>query len=132
MEAYVEDCALWSTMKADKEPENYEEVLASLASKISARPARLADIRQWERRASLWFTLYASAAWGIYIALWYARLVPQATSKHPLERVLAGAPVLTGPRCTFKPAATVSKLIMLLGTPQHQPPPVQTTPVSYG
>ncbi|EJD44394.1 hypothetical protein AURDEDRAFT_27112, partial [Auricularia subglabra TFB-10046 SS5] len=41
--------------------------------------------------------LYASAAWGIYIALWYARLVPQAASKHPLERVLAGAPVLTGP-----------------------------------
>ncbi|KZV79386.1 hypothetical protein EXIGLDRAFT_735172 [Exidia glandulosa HHB12029] len=80
-----------------KEPENYEEVLSALATEIAQRQARLADIRQRERRATLWFTLYAGAAWAAYVALWYARLVPRASSRAAVERMLAGAPVLAGP-----------------------------------
>ncbi|EJC99141.1 uncharacterized protein FOMMEDRAFT_170500 [Fomitiporia mediterranea MF3/22] len=55
-----------------KEPENYEEVLESLALDIRKRQMRLSEIRLRERRTTLLITLYTLAIWAAYIAAWYA------------------------------------------------------------
>jgi endoplasmic reticulum junction formation protein lunapark len=60
-----------NALPKQKEPENYEQVLESLRLSITSRQSRLAEIRQRERRASLWVTLYLLLAWVVYSAFWY-------------------------------------------------------------
>lgn len=57
-------------------PEDYEEILASLADDIQKRQTRLSEIRLRERRTTLLFTLYALASWVAYVSLWYMGYIP--------------------------------------------------------
>ena len=84
---------------SQKEPEDYEQVLSSLALDIHKRQTRLAEIRLRERRTTLLVTLYAIAAWGVYVALWYAGFVPGGEGRRMqgLWKVAKGAPVIVGP-----------------------------------
>ncbi|KAH7096809.1 hypothetical protein BKA62DRAFT_718528 [Auriculariales sp. MPI-PUGE-AT-0066] len=70
-----------ATSHVQREPENYEALLSNIASDIADRRARLADIRQRQRRATFWLTVYAGSTWVVYVALWYVRLLPNA---HPV------------------------------------------------
>ncbi|OCB91913.1 hypothetical protein A7U60_g809 [Sanghuangporus baumii] len=54
-----------------KEPEDYEQVLESLALDIQKRQARLSEIKLRERRTTLWITIYALTIWAAYVASWY-------------------------------------------------------------
>ncbi|TFK46504.1 hypothetical protein OE88DRAFT_1667497 [Heliocybe sulcata] len=58
------------------EPEDYEEVLASLADDIQKRQTRLSEIRLRERRTTLLVTLYTLASWIAYGSLWYMEFLP--------------------------------------------------------
>ncbi|KAJ3530117.1 hypothetical protein NM688_g7755 [Phlebia brevispora] len=82
------------------QPEDYEQVLASLALDIQKRQTRLSEIRLRERRSTLLFSLYALALWVAYVSLWYTDMVPTLSS-HPrsssFEKWLEGAPVYIGP-----------------------------------
>ncbi|KAI0266251.1 hypothetical protein BC834DRAFT_876236 [Gloeopeniophorella convolvens] len=83
-----------------KEPEDFGQVLAALARDIQKRETRLNEIRLRERRATLLVTLYTFAGWGVYVALWYAKLLPQM-SKHransQVEKAIKGLPAIVGP-----------------------------------
>lgn len=63
--------------KQQKEPEDYDQILSSLALDIQKRQAKLADIRLRERRTTTLVTLYAISAWVTYIGAWYLGLLPQ-------------------------------------------------------
>ena len=86
-----------------KEPENYEEVLASLALDIQKRQTRLSEIRLRERRATLFVTAYTFAAWVVYVGLWYTGLLPRLNdagrwpNENTYERAMKAAPVIIGP-----------------------------------
>jgi hypothetical protein len=83
-----------------KEPEDYEQILASLALDIQKRQTRLSEIRLRERRTTLLFSVYALALWVAYLSLWYTDLVP-TLSNHPryskFEKSVEAAPVFLGP-----------------------------------
>lgn len=79
------------------EPEDYEQILASLAIDIQKRQTRLSEIRLRERRATLVVTLYALAAWGAYVSAWYMGLLPNLYGGNQPEKLAKGAPVFVGP-----------------------------------
>ena len=54
-----------------KEPEDYEQVLESLALDIQKRQARLSEIKLRERRTTLLITVYTLTIWASYVAAWY-------------------------------------------------------------
>lgn len=85
---------------SQKQPEDYEQVLAALALNLQKRQTRLSEIRLRERRSTLLFSLYALGLWVVYVSLWYMNMVPTLTH-HPrssaIERALEGAPVFIGP-----------------------------------
>lgn len=94
----------FSSAPQQKEPENYEQVLEGLRLSITARQSRLAEIRQRERRASLWVTLYLFIAWALYGVLWYTGWITTLFGgRHKvgddafLKKALMTAPVLVGP-----------------------------------
>ncbi|KAI0313757.1 hypothetical protein OF83DRAFT_1139976 [Amylostereum chailletii] len=92
--------ALFSGWFKKKQPEDYEEVLASLALDIQKRQTRLSEIRLRERRATLIVTLYTLAGWCIYVVLWYAQLLPTLTgsgANSGIEHAVKGAPLIIGP-----------------------------------
>lgn len=78
-----------------KEPEDYEQVLASLAVDIQKRQARLSEIRLRERRTTLAITLYTLAAWVAYGAAWYIGWRP-----------LKAIPIFAGPIMSVQVFAT--------------------------
>lgn len=79
-----------------KEPEDYEEVLSSLALDIQKRQQQLSDIRLREKRTTLLVTIYTFAAWTAYVAVWYSGFLPQF-SRGGLERAAKVFPVFLGP-----------------------------------
>ncbi|KAI0063818.1 hypothetical protein BV25DRAFT_1906903 [Artomyces pyxidatus] len=82
------------------EPEDYEQILSSLALDIQKRQTRLSEIRLRERRATLVVTLYALAAWGAYGSLWYTGLLPNISGRPTntqLEKAVKGFPAVIGP-----------------------------------
>ncbi|RDX51720.1 hypothetical protein OH76DRAFT_1401138 [Lentinus brumalis] len=85
--------------KKDK-PDDFEQVLATLAQDIENRQKRLSEIRLRERRATLLASVYALLAWIVYTSLWYMDFIPQLTT-HPrrskYERTVKGVPVFVGP-----------------------------------
>ncbi|KAI9438797.1 hypothetical protein H4582DRAFT_1951111 [Lactarius indigo] len=87
-------------MYLQKEPEDFGQILAALALDIQKRETRLGEIRLRERRATLLATLYALAGWGLYLGLWYAQLLPQA-SRHrinsPVDKAIKAFPAIVGP-----------------------------------
>ena len=92
-------------MPKQKEPENYEQVLESLRLSITSRQSRLAEIRQRERRSSLWVTLYLLLAWVIYGALWYMGWIASLFGRGNhygeedgfVKKALMMAPAIAGP-----------------------------------
>lgn len=98
------------------EPEDYEQILASLAIDIQKRQTRLSEIRLRERRATLLVTLYALAVWGAYVSVWYMGLLPSFQTlgmrrpgseqgyqaRERAEKLMKGVPVFVGPvLCVF-------------------------------
>ncbi|KZT04546.1 uncharacterized protein LAESUDRAFT_728038 [Laetiporus sulphureus 93-53] len=81
-------------------PEDYEQVLASLALDIQKRQTRLSEIRLRERRSTLYFSLVAVALWASWSGLWYAGLLPNVSGHNrnsSFERTAKGVPVFLGP-----------------------------------
>ncbi|KAL4246655.1 Endoplasmic reticulum junction formation protein lunapark [Abortiporus biennis] len=80
--------------------EDYEQVLASLASDIQKRQTRLSEIRLRERRSTLNFSLIAFSLWVAWVSLWYMDYLPNL-SHHPrkstFEKAVRGIPVFVGP-----------------------------------
>ncbi|KAF9445216.1 hypothetical protein P691DRAFT_805977 [Macrolepiota fuliginosa MF-IS2] len=85
-----------------KKEEDYETVLASLASDIQKRQVKLSEIRLREKRSTLLATIYTLLAWLIYTGLWYWNVLPSwfqsAAGHHAMvERIARGLPVFIGP-----------------------------------
>ncbi|KZP08388.1 hypothetical protein FIBSPDRAFT_803056 [Athelia psychrophila] len=88
----------WFSKKPDSE--DYEQVLASLASDIQKRQSRLSDIRIRERRSTLSVTLWTLAIWVAYVSAWYTSMLPNLSGhaqKSGFEKAVKGAPVVVGP-----------------------------------
>ncbi|CAL1698851.1 unnamed protein product [Somion occarium] len=82
------------------QPEDYEQVLESLASDIHKRQTHLSEIRLRERRSTLLFSIYAIALWGAYVSLWWKEWLPKLTTHSwgsQYERTARGIPVFLGP-----------------------------------
>ncbi|KAI9511050.1 hypothetical protein F5148DRAFT_1327020 [Russula earlei] len=83
-----------------KEPEDFGQVLAALASDIQKRETQLNEIRLRERRATLLATLYTFAGWGAYLGLWYTQLLPSMSGQRHMnaaEKVIRDLPAVLGP-----------------------------------
>ncbi|ETW77722.1 hypothetical protein HETIRDRAFT_441366 [Heterobasidion irregulare TC 32-1] len=88
------------------EPEDYEQILASLALDIQKRQTRLSEIRLRERRSTLLVTLWALGLWGLYVSFWYTGLLPKFSGYHgrstiyastQFKKTVMGTPVFLGP-----------------------------------
>ncbi|KAI0290155.1 hypothetical protein BC826DRAFT_970600 [Russula brevipes] len=89
-----------SSLRFQKEPEDFGRVLESLALDIQKRGTQLNEIRLRERRATLLVTLYTLAGWGAYLSLWYTQLLPQMSGHRPnsqVEKAVKGFPAILGP-----------------------------------
>ncbi|KAJ7648203.1 hypothetical protein DFH06DRAFT_573688 [Mycena polygramma] len=84
--------------RSEKPPDD-ETVLASLARDIARRQTLLADLRARERTASMLVTLYALAAWIVYLGVWYLGFVSggSAGRVRGVERAVRALPVFVGP-----------------------------------
>jgi hypothetical protein len=83
-----------------KQPEDFGQILASLAVDIQKRETRLNEIRLRERRATLLVTMYTFAGWGAYLGLWYAQLLPRMSKYRPnseVEKAIKGFLAILGP-----------------------------------
>jgi hypothetical protein len=92
----VSDLLLFS----QKQPEDFGQILASLALDIQKRETRLNEIRLRERRATLLVTMYTFAGWGAYLGLWYAQLLPRMSKYKPnseVEKAIKGFLAILGP-----------------------------------
>jgi hypothetical protein len=89
------------THHAQREPEDFEQVLSALANDIQSRQTKLADIRRRERSSTFLLTLYLFGFWVVYVAVWYGTpgALPTFGSQAGagLDRALKGAPVVIGP-----------------------------------
>lgn len=82
------------------EPDDYEQILASIELDIQKRQTRLSEIRLRERRTTLKVTLYTLGFWVVYVSLWYAQFLPGFNRQRPdaaFEKFVKGVPVLIGP-----------------------------------
>ena len=83
-----------------KNDEDYETVLSSLALDIQNRQVKLSEIRLRERRSTLLVTLYTLAGWVAYVSLWYMNILPNFSGRagsSRFERAVKGFPVTSGP-----------------------------------
>ncbi|KAI0338070.1 hypothetical protein BDW22DRAFT_1363449 [Trametopsis cervina] len=82
------------------QPEDYEQVLAALASDIQKRQTHLSEIRLRERRATLLFSVYALALWIAYVSMWYTGFLPSLSGYargSNVQMLVEGLPVFIGP-----------------------------------
>jgi len=82
--------------------EDFETVLATLASDIQKRQVKLSEIRLREKRSALLATIYTLLTWFAYTSLWYWNVLPSffqtAAGNHAVvERIARGLPVFIGP-----------------------------------
>jgi hypothetical protein len=81
--------------------EDYETVLQNLALSIQRRQSQLSEIRVRERRATLLVTVYALAAWLIYVGLWYLGFLSERRAYSRgvgnTRKALKVAPLFVGP-----------------------------------
>ncbi|KAF7314648.1 hypothetical protein MKEN_00938600 [Mycena kentingensis (nom. inval.)] len=91
-------CA-YSALRSKPASDDYETILADLASNVQKRQQQLADIRQRERRASTLVTLYTLAGWLVYLGVWYFGFVSggRGHKVQVAERVVRALPVFVGP-----------------------------------
>lgn len=85
------------TLGQQKEPEDYEQILSSLAVDIQKRQTRLSEIRLRERRTTLVFTVYTFALWAVYVGLWYAGWLPNFGRQSSWSPTAKGVPIVLGP-----------------------------------
>ncbi|KAH9933000.1 uncharacterized protein B0H18DRAFT_852123, partial [Fomitopsis serialis] len=98
---------LFSRWFSKAQPEDYEQVLASLGNDIAKRQQHLSEIRLRERRSTLLFSVYALALWGLWAGLWYADYLPNVSTMLPgvsghargsaWEKTAKSMPVFVGP-----------------------------------
>ncbi|KAI5116275.1 hypothetical protein M0805_009232 [Coniferiporia weirii] len=79
-----------------KEPEDYEQVLSSLALDVQKRQTRLSEIRLRERRTTLILTMYTFSFWVAYVGAWYAGFLPHLSGLQ-FEHTMKTVPVFVGP-----------------------------------
>ena len=83
---------------AQKNNEDYESILSTLANDIRKRQLKLSEIRLRERRSTLLATLYTLGAWAAYVSVWYFDSLPaMKTSSFGMGKTVKVAPVLFGP-----------------------------------
>ncbi|XP_006456963.1 hypothetical protein AGABI2DRAFT_212194 [Agaricus bisporus var. bisporus H97] len=85
-----------------KKDDDFETVLASLASDIHKRQVKLSEMRLREKRSTLLATLYTLLIWLVYTSLWYLNVLPSLfppTGGHSsmFEKVVRGVPAFIGP-----------------------------------
>ena len=83
-----------------KQEEDYETVLSSLAQDVQQRQIKLSEIRLRERRATLFVTLYTLAGWVAYVSIWYMGFLPNLLGPRrggKIGKAVTGAPVVVGP-----------------------------------
>ncbi|KAH9836290.1 uncharacterized protein C8Q71DRAFT_797080 [Rhodofomes roseus] len=98
---------LFSRWFSKSQPEDYEQILASLANDIAKRQQHLSEIRLRERRSTLVFSVWALAFWGLWAGLWYADYLPNVSTMIPgvsghsresaWEKTAKSMPVFMGP-----------------------------------
>jgi len=89
--------SLFSKKRTD---EDWESVLANLASDIQKREVKLSEIRLRERRSTLLVTLYTLAGWMVYLTLWYFGALPKHgddSGTRRIQKAIQAAPVIVGP-----------------------------------
>lgn len=67
---------------------------------IQKRETRLSEIRLRERRSTLFFSIYAVAAWIVWTGMWYTGFLPDISGHNHnsgFERTVKGIPVFAGP-----------------------------------
>ncbi|KAJ7274578.1 hypothetical protein B0H12DRAFT_1089277 [Mycena haematopus] len=89
---------LWRLFRSEK-PVDDETVLAALAGDVQRRQTLLSEIRARERTASALVTLYALAAWLMYVGVWYFGFVSGGRGGRTggVERAVRALPVFVGP-----------------------------------
>ncbi|KAG8762054.1 hypothetical protein FRC11_011439 [Ceratobasidium sp. 423] len=60
------------------------DVLEAIAESIRTRDEHLSEIRLREKRTSLLFSLYSVGAWGLYLAAWFASMLPSLEGRQTL------------------------------------------------
>jgi hypothetical protein len=107
-----------------KEPEDYEQILAALKLDIQKRQTRLSEIRLRERRSTLLVTMYTLAFWTVYVTMWYTNVLPNLSGHRPnsaFQKFVKGAPALIGPIVqVFASSLEVKSLIQLLQDIIHE------------
>lgn len=84
-------------LRFQKPDDDFETVLANLASDIQKRQLKLSEIRLRERRSTLLVTLYTFAAWGLYSAVWYTGFLGPDRTANSVDRAARAVPVFVGP-----------------------------------
>ncbi|GAA5842568.1 hypothetical protein JCM11251_004906 [Rhodosporidiobolus azoricus] len=79
-----------------REPD-YDTYLSKLQDQISARQAKLQQIRLRERRANALLLTWAIGFWLLYTVLWYLKVVRIRIDGGALDAVVSAAPVLVAP-----------------------------------
>ncbi|KAJ6605963.1 hypothetical protein B0H10DRAFT_2075372 [Mycena sp. CBHHK59/15] len=86
--------------RGEKPPDDYETILATLATNIQKRQTLLSEIRLRERKATMLVTLYAILGWLMYLAFWYYGVVSAGRGANGqvrgAERALRALPVFVG------------------------------------
>ncbi|OSX61113.1 hypothetical protein POSPLADRAFT_1040357 [Postia placenta MAD-698-R-SB12] len=80
--------------------EDYGQILEKLVFDIQKRETRLSEIRLRERRSTLFFSIYAVAAWIVWTGMWYTGFLPDISGHNHnsgFERTVKGIPVFAGP-----------------------------------
>ncbi|TFK23586.1 hypothetical protein FA15DRAFT_670405 [Coprinopsis marcescibilis] len=84
---------------AKKQDEDYETILANLATDVQKRQVKLSELRLRERRSTLLVTMYTLAAWVAYVSLWYMNALPNPrdVKNVKIEKAVKAIPVVVGP-----------------------------------
>ncbi|GAA5908260.1 hypothetical protein JCM6882_006786 [Rhodosporidiobolus microsporus] len=85
-----------SWLSRPREPD-YDTYLSKLQEQISARQAKLQQIRLRERRANALLLTWAIGLWVFYTVLWYLGVVRFRLNGGALDQVVSAAPVLVVP-----------------------------------
>jgi endoplasmic reticulum junction formation protein lunapark len=83
---------------AQKNDDDYESILSTLANDIRNRQLKLSEIRLRERRSTLLATLYTLGTWVAYVSVWYCDSLPVMKTSNPgVAKGVKVLPVLFGP-----------------------------------
>ena len=95
----IQGVKIQSLFKApeQKDNEDYETILSTLANDIQKRQLKLSELRLRERRSTLLATLYTLGAWVAYVGVWHWDSLPMKISNPRVAKGVKVLPVLFGP-----------------------------------